>query len=749
MTIRRLLPALLPLILLLIAPGGEALASLQVLGGTNFSVGVLNNGTARPEDGTDFGSAVIPGSVTKTFRLKNNSSSSVTLTALSVTSGPAFDLTSGGVSGSFISLGANATRDFTVRFEPTSAGNKSGTVAILAIGEPAFVVNLAGEAVGQPEIVVRGRPIAAANYVNIADGDESPTSADGTAFGSWDASAGSLTRTFEIENTGTASLDIDSIAVAGNSTAFSITGAPSAVGVGQKQTFSVKFNPGNYGDFLSTVTIQNNDANEDPFTFDVSGIGRGSGIVLQGGAAQTQLILNGDDTPSATQGTDFGTVVAGSAPISMTFKITNLGNEDLVFTSITENANAFSITSAPAPLSRLAPNASTTFNVVLDTSVAGTKYGTVIIATNDPNDGVFAFDVTAVATGTPEIVVEGEEPVLKSRSNIADGDTTPTGSDGTAFGSRGVSDGGETRTFYIRNTGTARLTIDSITDGSSHFSIGGAPASVGANGEQSFTVTFNPTAIGTHTATITIHNDDANEDPFTFAVSGVGTGGMAEVSGGVNFGTVIASGDTTPSAADNTDFGTVAANSGSVTKAFRIANRGNANLLITTVVEDGAAWSLSNVPVAVSLAPDASRDFNVVLAPTSAGPKSATITVLTNDPAVPTYTFAVSATATGAALMEVEGSVIAGVFAPVANGSTTTVNSNGTDFGSHGVSAGPLTRLFRIRNVGSALLTIDSITEGSPNFSVGNIPESVPVNQTREFTVTFDPASWGQNSPTS
>ncbi len=729
--------------LLFIATLLPARAALQVLGGTNFSVGVLNNGAARTADGTDFGSVTIPGSVTKTFRLKNNGNSAVTLTLLGVTDGPAFDMTSGGVSGSLINLAANGTRDFTVRFEPTSAGTKSGAVAIVAINEPAFVINLAGEAIGEPEIVVRGRPISAANYVNIVDGDTSPTSADGTAFGSWDASAGSLTRTFEIENTGTAQIVIDSITVAGNSTAFSISGAPTAVGVGQKQTFSVKFNPASYGDFLSTVTIQNNDANEDPFTFDVSATGRGSGIVVQGGTSQTQLILNGDDTPSTTQGTDFGTVVAGSAPVTKTFKITNTGNEDLVFTSITENANAFSITSAPAALSHLAPNASTTFNVVLDTSVAGTKYGTVVIVTNDPNDGVFAFDVTAVATGTPEIVVEGEDVVFKTRSNVVDGDTTPTTADGTLFSSRGVSDGGETRTFYIRNTGTARLTIDSITDGSSHFSVGSVPASVSANGEAAFTVTFNPAAIGTHTATITINNDDSNEDPFTFTVTGTGTGGVAEVAGGVNFGTVIANGDTTPSTTDNTDFGTVVANSGSVTKTFRIFNRGNANLLVNIVSEDGSAWSLTSVPLGVSLAPNASRDFNVVLTPTSAGPKSATITVLTNDPVTPAYTFLVSANATGAALMEVEGSLVPGVFAPVANGSTTTVNTNGTDFGSLGVTASPLTRTFRIRNVGSAVLTVDSITEGSPNFSVGNVPTSVPVNQTRDFTVTFDPTSWG------
>lgn len=730
------------LLLFLFAGPHRALADLEVTGGTNFNAGITNGATATSTlNGTNYGDVTIPGSVTKSFRLKNDSNSAIQLVGLTV-SGPAFSMVSGGV-GSLVNLGANATRDFEIRFEPTSAGSKAGTVNIVAVGLPVFTFALSGEGIGEPEIVVRGRPISAANYVNIVDGDTTPTSADGTAFGNWDASAGSLTRTFEIENTGTAQIVIDSITVAGNSTAFSISGAPAVVGVGQTQTFSVKFNPVSYGDFLSTVTIQNDDANEDPFTFDVSASGRGSGIAVLGGTAQTQLILNGDDTPSTTQGTDFGTVVAGSSPITKTFKITNIGNEDLVFTSISENSNAFSISSAPAALSRLAPNASTTFNVVLDTSVAGTKYGTVSIVTNDPNDGVFAFDVTAVATGNPEIVVEGEEPVLKTRSNIADNDTSPTLVDGTAFGSRSVADGGMTRTFFIRNTGTALLTIDSITDGSSHFSVGSVPASVGANGEQPFTVTFNPAAIGAHTAVITINNDDANEAPFTFTVSGTGTGGQTEVAGGVNFGTVIANGDTTPSTTDNTDYGTVVAGSASVSRTFRIANRGNANLFITSVSEDGAAWSLTNAPLGVTLTPSATREFNVVLSPTSAGPKSATVTVLTNDPANPAYTFLVSATATGAALLEVEGNPVPGVFIPITNGSQASSTGNGTDFGSQAVSAGPLSRTFRLRNVGSAQLTIDSITEGSPNFSVSNVPAVVGVNQTQTFTVNFDPSSWG------
>ena len=381
--------------MLMLSLTGGAQADLEVLGGSGFSAGVQSGGSPTTSNGTDFGTVTLPGSESSTFRLKNNSSSSVTIIQILV-DGAAFDLTSGGVSGGVDTLAGNGTRNFTVEFDPNTAGTKSGTVSIVTIEEPLFSFDLEGEAVGEPEIVVRGRPFSPASYLSISDGDTTPRVDDGTAFGSWGAADGALTHTFEIENTGDDLLEIDSISLSQFSSAFSLSGVPTSVAAGGTRTFSVKFNPASHGTYTATVTIENNDPNEDPFTFEVNGTGRASGITVLGGTGENILILNGDDTPRVTDGTDFGTVDAGSAAVANTFKITNLGNEDLVFLSvITEDANAFSISSGPAALSSVAPGASRTFDVVLSTTAAGSKHGTVSIVTNDPNDGVFSFDVTA------------------------------------------------------------------------------------------------------------------------------------------------------------------------------------------------------------------------------------------------------------------------------------------------------------------------------------------------------------------
>ncbi len=717
----------------------HSLAALSVSGGTNFSVSIPA-GSTNPSttSGTDFGSVTVPGSVSHTFRLKNDGNATIQLVSLGLT-GPAFSITNGAVS-STINLPAQATRDFTVAFNPVSAGTKTGTVTIVAVGVTPFTFDLEGEALGAPEIIVRGRPNSLLTYLNITDGDTTPDAGNGTDFGDFDISGGALTRTFEIENSGTAQLVIDSITE--NSPAFSITGIPSVVGVGKTATFSVKFNPVTQGDVSATVTIANNDASEDPFTFSVKGSGRGPAISVLGGIAQNLVITNGDNTPSPLDSTDFGTVVAGSPSVSKTFKITNNGNENLVFTSLTDDSVAFSITSAPALNSQLAPGASTTFNVVLDTKIAGPKSGTIQILTNDPENGVFSFDVAASATGDPEIVVEGEDAVLKTRDPILDGESAVSPADGTTFGTLPVTNSSLSHNFYIRNTGNAKLNVSAITSSNTEFAVTATPGPVAADGELSFSIRFNPAVTGLRSATITIASDDASENPFTFTVSGSGTGGLTEVKGGINFATIIPNGDSTPSTADNTDFGTATAGSGSVTRTFRIFNRGNADLLVSAILDDGAAFSITSNPSPATLTPGNSRDFNIVFAPTSAGAKRATVTVTSNDPVTPAYSFDVSGTATGIGILEVSGpGIVPGTFAPIPNGANITNIANGTSFGSVPVTAAPVSRTFQLANTGSAQLSITAITENSPAFSISNIPTVVGVNQSKTFTITFDPAS--------
>ncbi|MFM8413673.1 MAG: choice-of-anchor D domain-containing protein [Planctomycetota bacterium] len=128
------------------------------------------------------------------------------------------------------------------------------------------------------------------------------------------------------------------------------------------------------------------------------------------------------------------------------------------------------------------------------------------------------------STATPEIDVRG------NGISIADGDTTPSAADHTDFGSAAFVSGTASRTFTIANTGNGGLSLSGsprvqVTGShASDFSVTLQPAaSVAAGSTTTFTVVFDPSAAGLRTATVVIANDDANENPYEFAIQGTGT----------------------------------------------------------------------------------------------------------------------------------------------------------------------------------------------------------------------------------
>jgi hypothetical protein len=84
--------------------------------------------------------------------------------------------------------------------------------------------------------------------------------------------------------------------------------------------------------------------------------------------------------------------------------------------------------------------------------------------------------------------------------------------------------------FTIENTGTAVLNltgtpkIDISGTNASDFTVTVSPTSpVSINGSSTFTVHFDPSAAGTRTATISIANNDSDENPYNFSIQGIGT----------------------------------------------------------------------------------------------------------------------------------------------------------------------------------------------------------------------------------
>lgn len=106
---------------------------------------------------------------------------------------------------------------------------------------------------------------------------------------------------------------------------------------------------------------------------------------------------------------------------------------------------------------------------------------------------------------------------------------TPSLTNQTDFGSTNEQGGTITKTFEIRNVALlGNLTLGAFTFGgtnASDFTLTKAPAAtVGAlGGSTTFEVTFNPSALGARTATISFVTNDGNENPFNFNLSGTGS----------------------------------------------------------------------------------------------------------------------------------------------------------------------------------------------------------------------------------
>jgi len=119
----------------------------------------------------------------------------------------------------------------------------------------------------------------------------------------------------------------------------------------------------------------------------------------------------------------------------------------------------------------------------------------------------------------PEISVQG------NGQRITAGDTTPSTADGTLFISEGAGDTA-VHTFTIYNTGAGDLTLTgapAVTlDVGTHFTATVQPSSIViSHSVASFEIAFNPASTGIFTDTVRIANDDADEDPFTFVISGM------------------------------------------------------------------------------------------------------------------------------------------------------------------------------------------------------------------------------------
>ncbi|BAP57630.1 hypothetical protein THII_3333 [Thioploca ingrica] len=226
----------------------------------------------------------------------------------------------------------------------------------------------------------------------------------------------------------------------------------------------------------------------------------------------TTEIMDGSTTPI-----NFGTTKVGQ-PLTKTLTVKNASTDiiDLFGYTIPEG---FSIGTYPAGV---AGKVDFTFEIQLNTSVAGKFEGPVKLFNSADPKNPFDFMISGEVTTDGGTAMVPEIQVLDGTTDILDGATTSTD-----FGVTGVGSP-VTKTFTVKNAGKASLNLTSAAklasgNGFTVESFNPVPTTLAPDGTMTFKVTLTAATEGQFVGVVSFGNNDSNENPFDFPISGAVT----------------------------------------------------------------------------------------------------------------------------------------------------------------------------------------------------------------------------------
>ncbi len=528
--------------------------------------------------------------------------------------------------------------------------------------------------------------------VSIPDGDTTPQAADGTDFGDVNIFGGSVSRTFTIANSGGSDLTLSGtpiVQVSGaNGADFSVTQQPaSPVTASGTTTFTIEFNASAAGVRSATVSIDNNDGDENPYDFTIQGNGIANprpdnlAYVTNSGSGTVSVIDPATNTVEAT-------IPVGVFPRGITLTpngdfayVANFNSDNVsVINTATNAVEATVLTQRPDDVA-VSPDGSLVYVSTLFQGVVVINTATNSVITNIPVgtspggivfslDGVFAYvanfssaNVSVIATATNTVVAT--IPVGTSPTEL---EITPDGSQIYVVnqGNNTVSvinTATNTVVATVTGVGSVAVGIDISPDGTFAYVSNAGPNTVsvintatntvvatgGPTGNDPFGLAVTPDGAFVYTANrlggnVTVINTATNTTvidisvgnaPWDVAVSGSLPKPEMDVQGGSPLVSIL-DGDTTPQAADGTDFGDVNIFGGSVSRTFTIANSGGSDLTLsgTPIVQvsgaNGADFSVTQQPASPVTA-SGTTTFTIEFNASAAGVRSATVSIDNND----------------------------------------------------------------------------------------------------------------------
>jgi hypothetical protein len=368
----------------------------------------------------------------------------------------------------------------------------------------------------------------------------------------------SVAQTTTILNMGTAALNINSKTLIGD---FGETdNCNSSVPAAGSCTLTINFTPTTPGSIFGTITFGDNAAGSPHFI----------NLVGDGSAPLASI------TPTSLT---FASAAVSITSAAQTITISNAGDATLNISNIQISGDFAQTNNCPPALSF---GSSCQLQITFTPAAGGALTGALTLTDDAP---------------------DSPQTISLSGSGFV---TTATISAATlSFGNQNVSAASTPQVVTVTNTGGNVMNVSSVTTTGDFSQTNNCGALTASGGTCSINVTFTPTASGTRTGTLVI-NDNAQGNPHSLTLSGVGIAGAASLS------------------VSNLMFAPSNVGSTSSAQTLTITDTGNGPLSVTSVQVNGDFSQTNNCS---SVAASSSCAVQVTFTPTASGSRTGTLTI--------------------------------------------------------------------------------------------------------------------------
>jgi hypothetical protein len=348
-------------------------------------------------------------------------------------------------------------------------------------------------------------------------------------------------------------------------------------------------------------------------------------IELQGGldtlvASYTPLPAPPNNSYSSSQGTATITVTQAATTATVSAPTTAPAGASVTLTALVSTTSlGFAPTGAVQFLNAGAAIPGTVNYTPVNGSASGCASLTATLTTSFTSNA----SITVQYSGDDNYTTSTSTPVTLT---VTAGPLVSLSPASLTFPGQAVGTSSSAQSVTVSNTGSATLSITSITASGDFAQTNNCGSSVVEGASCSIKVTFAPTAADSRSGTLTI-TDNASNSPQTVSLTGTGTAPAAGVSPGtLTFG--------------NQNLGTTSAS-----QSVTLSNTGNAALTITGIATSANFGETNNCTG--SVAASGSCTINVTFAPAATGTLTGTLTITDNSNGVAGSTQMVSLTGTG------------------------------------------------------------------------------------------------------